>query len=302
MTPPQGAAIVVSPHLDDVVFSCPGWVRERAREGVRPTIVTLFSHAPESASADKSRLYELRRKEDEEATALVGASQQLAGFFDAPFRSKTYGSLSGIVCGHDPDDDALLERVTDYLTEVVNAASPQRVVGPLAVGTHIDHRIAHQACVRLQERFRDVEFSFYEDRPYAFVDESVRLRLAELGKTALDPDFDDRNVALRSERFFLGMFAAPYVRQHLHALDQGTVVAHHQSIFARTLNVTLRPVRSTILSWSADIMRDLTPALEAYSSQTRGFLGSPLYHQWASLEYARRLGCRGRYLERFWHL
>jgi hypothetical protein len=80
------------------------------------------------------------------------------------------------------------------------------------------------------------------------------------------------------------------------------VVIHHQSIFARTANATLSPTRSTISSWSSDILRDLTPALEAYSSQTRGFLGSPLYHQWAAMEYARRMGSPNRYLERFWHL
>ena len=302
MTVSRPSAVILSPHLDDAVFSCPGWIRQRAEDGELPLVVTLFSHADVSTNGETQRAYERRQREDEEAVKLIGAARRLAGFADARFRSRTYGSFSGVVCRRVDDDVHVVAKVESYVQALMEELKPRRVLAPLGVGQHVDHQIVHEVAYALASRHPDTEFAFYEDRPYAFVEESVRLRLSQLQRRSHAADFRSISPALRSERFFHSFFSAPYARQQLRATDQTRIVACMLEVFVRALQEPSRPARSSISTWAPDIMQHLLPALDAYASPARGFLGSPLYHQWAALEYARRMGHGGQYAERYWYL
>lgn len=302
MSDSRSLAVVLSPHLDDAVFSCPGWIRKRADEGKRPLVVTLFSHTQHNSSREVQRVYEQRQREDERAAQLIGATRRLAGFVDAPFRSGAYRSFSGVVCQAVEEESELVPKVRDFVRRILDDLRPDCVLAPLGIGQHIDHRITQRVVADLAPLYPKVDTAFYEDRPYAFVDEAVRLRLGQIGRTGSTGDFDPLPFAERARRFFLSFFGAPYARQHLRAADQARIVAHVLEAFVRSMQEPATPAHAQLESWSPDILREVLPALDAYGSQARGFLGSPLYHQWAALEYGRRLGMAGRYVERYWYL
>ncbi len=301
MTEARPSAIVLSPHLDDAVFSCPGWIRQSAIEQEQPLVVTIFSHASLRTGTDAHHVFDQRQREDEEAVRLLGASRRLAGFAEASFRRSEYRRFSGLVCNQAREDEALTMRLRTYLQSLLEDLQPRKVLGPLGVGQHVDHRLLQEAVETVAPAYPNTAFAYYEDRPYAFVEEATRLRLGQLGRHADAPDFPDRSPASRSERYFLSFFGAPYAREHLGAGDQAYIIRHALEAFTRALHEPMNPAQSTILAWHADIVRDVLPALDAYTSQHRGFMGSPLYHQWVALEYARRLGYEGQYTERTWH-
>src|SRR4051794_5566646 len=84
---------VVSPHLDDAVFSCAGLIA--AHPGT--TVVTVFGGVPADAAqrvtdwdrdcgfANAAEAMAARRREDVEALALLGARPQVLDFCDSQY-------------------------------------------------------------------------------------------------------------------------------------------------------------------------------------------------------------------------
>lgn len=154
-------ALFVSPHLDDAALSCAG----RIGASGRVLVVTLFT------SGDG---YEARIAEDDAAMRLLGADALHLGLRDAPWRSQAYREARGILLGWDPGDDDTMQRVVDALRQL-RERTGAALIGPLGVGEHVDHRIAHAASREVGAR------TFYEDRPYALAEGAVASRLFALG-------------------------------------------------------------------------------------------------------------------------
>lgn len=159
---PKPDVVYVSPHLDDVMLSCPARLVADRAAGRRVLVLTLFS---------EGRQYHLRRAEDQTAAALLDVDIQHAGLLDAPFRSAVYRDFSSICFGFDNADQATIEAARQH---VQAAAFGAELVAPLAVGTHVDHRIAHAAA----RAVRGAGLVLYEDRPYAQVPGAIEGRLA----------------------------------------------------------------------------------------------------------------------------
>ncbi|MDZ4064231.1 MAG: hypothetical protein U1E22_06120, partial [Coriobacteriia bacterium] len=242
------------------------------------------------------------RAVSERAAGLLGASVRHGGFVEAPHRSPLYSTLSGLLCQRAGGDEVVLANVRSFLRGLVEELDPQRVLLPLGVDQHIDHRITHEAAAGIAPEYPDVEFLCYEDRPIAFVEEAVWLRLDQLGRRGNASCFGSTSTASRAERFFLSFMGFPAIRRSIRALDHSSIVIHFLEAFVRSLQEPRRPIHPSFHSWSPDILKDLYPALDAHFAESRGFLESPLYHQWAALEYARRIGFAGCYAERFWRL
>lgn len=302
MTPATPGALVLSAHLDDAVLSCPGWILERAKAGDQPLVVTVFSETQVRDDDESVRRHRQRQHGDETGVRLLGATRRLGGFAVAAQRHPAYASFAGETCNRVYEDESTFAKVTEYLRELLHETAPRWVLAPLGVGQHVDHRLLHDVAAGLSEEHPKTQFAYYEDRPYCFVDESVRARLGQLGRVARTNDFADRSPALRAERFFMSFFAAPYARQHLHMAEQARVVTHMLQVFVRVLQEPGLPAHSSMRTWERDVLEEIMPAFDAFASQHSGFMGSPLYHQWIALEYARRLGQEGKYAERYWHL
>ena len=170
--------LIVSPHLDDARLGCCDHALAWRQQGWAVRAVTLFSAAGPCISPvlssrvmgalDPSLYMQRRRNEDADALASVGLTAEHLGLVDAGFRgtgTPDFQSLAQLWCGNaGPDGAALVEQAAQALR--AQAAGVVRVLSPLAVGGHVDHVIARQACERA---FDASQLSYYADMPYARV-------------------------------------------------------------------------------------------------------------------------------------
>jgi LmbE family N-acetylglucosaminyl deacetylase len=199
-----GVVLVLSPHLDDAVLSCPGWIQRLVRQGERVVVATVFTEAGETAGT----LYRRRRSEDRRAAKLLGAETVHLGFRDAPFRSPRYRDFFGIVFGRAREYAATRSQVIARLQDLVARQSPDRVLAPMAAGNHVDHRLVRDAALQAAGRSR---LSFYEDRPYAFLRAHVAHALG-------------RRISDKPPRFWSSYFRVNYVRRYLGGCSRQEVV------------------------------------------------------------------------------
>jgi len=154
MTAEDSAPVtVLSPHLDDAVFS--SW---HALEGDhRSVVVTFFSGVPPpgpptladrlAGVPDSAGLVRLRREEDRAALAKVGCEVVYLDLLDVQYRE------SG------PDGDQLFGSALEVIP------SGSAIAGPAALGGHRDHKAIRDVALRLAQEGWKVEL--YADIPYA---------------------------------------------------------------------------------------------------------------------------------------
>ncbi|HEX4382930.1 MAG TPA: PIG-L family deacetylase [Myxococcales bacterium] len=147
--------LYVSPHLDDVAFSCAASLLQHKE---RVIVATVFSEGKGSAA---------RRAEDRKA--LKAFEVVHLGFLDAPDRLRVKPSFTSLVL-KPSIDRRLVQRIRQALTPLVHQAD--HAYFPLGIGGHIDHLTVFEA--------HPPGARFYEDRPYALAEPLRRLRLLEL--------------------------------------------------------------------------------------------------------------------------
>ncbi len=168
--------LALSPHLDDALFSCGGYLYNQVRAGTQVQCLTAFTATvPElSPFALACRLDKgldgtvdymaLRRAEDREACARLGITPLHWGFPEAPHRG--YASAPDLFAGihaEDPlDGDALAQRLSVYLTE----HKYEEVLYPFGAGNHVDHLQLIAAVERVRGDFPHLRFRRYYDMPY----------------------------------------------------------------------------------------------------------------------------------------
>ena len=146
--------VAISPHLDDAAFSVGGLLASRARAGDRVTIVTCFTvNVAEptgfalACQLDKGLGPEvdymaLRRAEDHAACAVIGATAVHLPLLEAPHRG--YASAPELFAAR-RDDDAMLAPLSKALADQITLLSPDLLLGPLAIGNHVDHWLVRDA-------------------------------------------------------------------------------------------------------------------------------------------------------------
>ena len=179
--------LFVSPHLDDAVLSCGGWISYLA-DKAEVTVASVFTNAHNSPSSlsirrflkecgynDSEKLFADRRMEDKLANNLMGVKTIHLGFLDGLYRLKpqTIPILSDIL----PDsrfvypifswqlkrgkvsnhDKQLIDEVG---RRVKNLIGPRTIIfAPAAVGYHLDHQIVRMAC---EQKFPETIFTVKE--------------------------------------------------------------------------------------------------------------------------------------------
>lgn len=168
--------VFFSPHLDDAVLSCGGLIAFLA-EKTPVKVVTIFTRcAPKrntlSARAflsqcgvdDANALFDMRRREDEEAASLVGAESVHLGYTDALWRRKPESgrfrsAMASIIPEFDhvyptfrwhmrraePSsyDEQMMQEIRNDARSIVGA-SETVVFCPLALGRHVDHVVTNK--------------------------------------------------------------------------------------------------------------------------------------------------------------
>ena len=201
--------IYISPHFDDVVYSCSGAIAAQVRMEQRPLVITVFGGIPPTGmklSAFASQLHKTmgfclglgrgrlsiarsartvmfaRRKEDSSALTYLQADYLWLDYLDCVYRGTPpyYTQVSQLVGGDvHPDDISISKQLAQGLLMIHERLPDVTWYLPLGVGKHIDHQIVAAAAVSLIRRGAYVKF--YEDFPYVLREGRLQKRLGELG-------------------------------------------------------------------------------------------------------------------------
>lgn len=181
--------VYLSPHLDDVVLSCGGLVWEQVQAGNTVEVWTICAGAPapgEPISPFAELLHSrwgtgvqavaLRRVEDENALKCLGALPRYWDLPDCIYRrlDATPGDKDAIHWLVNREEDlwqpvhpreaGAVERLVRWLVD--NLHPGDRLVGPLTLGNHVDHRLVRAGAERAA-RQAPVAQRWYADYPYA---------------------------------------------------------------------------------------------------------------------------------------
>ncbi len=237
--------LFLSPHLDDAILSCPAYMQRLLKQGREVRIATVFTEGGAGAEEE----YRKRRREDRRAARELGVAAIHLGFTDAPFRSPRYRDFCGIAFGRAREYPATCRLVAEAIARLIRRLRPERVLAPLAVGNHVDHRLVRDASLAVAS---PEELLFYEDRPYAFIREQVQHVLG-------------RNLGARPPRFWDGYFEASYVRTYRGRTSRARIVHGWSEAPPFKSGYRLRP-EFTLQIRPGELARAL-PAIREYRSQ-----------------------------------
>jgi LmbE family N-acetylglucosaminyl deacetylase len=159
----RAAVVLLSPHLDDVAYSCGGLV-DKELPNSSAVVVTVFSRSayvsspPLYSTADITRI---RQREDRSYCSARGLRQCLVQCADS--------SLSG----YSDETEILDMRADDHrgrtvsrrLNRLTRLLRPELIIGPAGLGNHVDHVLVSDWLLRT-EVVPPSRRLFYEDIPY----------------------------------------------------------------------------------------------------------------------------------------
>lgn len=178
----------VSPHMDDVVLSAGNCILDLIKKKKKVLVTTVFTEFGKEPISLKSRRYlydsgffnlkqfiKARKKEDRQAMETLGAEYVHLGFIDGGFRKKEnvnwfFELLSYLGIGKKflypaklfsgkifPEDELLIKMV--YLELKKRVGANDVLLGPLAIGNHVDHLIVKEM------------LSFFPNKKYFWIDQ-----------------------------------------------------------------------------------------------------------------------------------
>ncbi len=166
---------LLSPHLDDAVFSVGGLMAALAHEGHTLHVVTCFTRSVPNPTGfalacqlDKGLSPEvdymqLRRQEDARACGLLGARPYWLPLPEAPHRG--YHSASALF-GDLLLTDTVQSALREHLHRTLTAINPDLILSPQAIGNHVDHWQVRHATEWLKPYFPRTLFLRWYDQPY----------------------------------------------------------------------------------------------------------------------------------------
>jgi LmbE family N-acetylglucosaminyl deacetylase len=282
-------SLYVSPHHDDVLLSCGARLMADAARGLRILVVTVFGESG-------------RPWPEVGALATADVRRTSLGLPDARRRSDYYSSFQALVEGRRDDDDPWVSKIAQALGEIAHRSKASQVYMPLGVGSHIDHRLSHEASLRGFQGGEGRNVFLYEERPEAFVRGAVRLRLGQVG-ARLPPAAVHAADRARLAPFLWRFSLAPSLRGDLKGWPdrlRSTGLAarqwrqgrdwHPQKGFGPRLQPVVHPTEPALLDSVRQLQAALAPTSGAGKRVAR-----------LSAAYARRLG-GSEHAERFWLL
>jgi LmbE family N-acetylglucosaminyl deacetylase len=192
--------IYLSPHLDDVVFSCGGQIYRQTSAGMAVLVVTVAAGDPPAVAPsefvqllhERWQLTEVaevegkgaiatacagRRNEDALACRILGADYVHWDFLDCIYRlhpeteEPLYQTRDDIFGDVHPAD----ELAGQLRRQMAALPAHQQLFVPLTAGHHVDHQLTRAAA---EQCFGTTNLLYYEDYPYV------------LDRTALDAVLD----------------------------------------------------------------------------------------------------------------
>jgi LmbE family N-acetylglucosaminyl deacetylase len=183
--------LVISPHLDDAVFSC--GIKLAATPGA--LVCTVFAGTPHEALVtdwdrqcgfdDAHQAMRARRKEDNAALDVLGARSLHLGFLDAQYAAGE----------HIPSS----EDIAREIKKLIEKFTPDTLYIPLGL-FHSDHALTYEACLDAWLPDTSPTCVAYEEALYRRMEGLAQTRLAELKErgiiaTPLLPALDPQALA-----------------------------------------------------------------------------------------------------------
>ncbi len=284
-------SLYVSPREGDAFLSCAARLHDDASKGRTALVLTLF----EGPSFREAGLL----------PSLAGVDHVSLSLEPASRRHPRSAALSSLRFDAFPDDDPLRDRIARVLVELRPRVAPRHVFAPLGVGGHLDHRIAHDACVAAfggREAGRNV--FLYEERPESFERGQVRLRLGLLGAR-----LPAGAVLVAEPSSFLRHLARHHRGAQLRG-DSGGVLDrlkafwpaagqwreagawNPQKAFGPRLQPVLHVADDLALAFAEQVAASVVPASRGRAARYRGLAAA----------YAQRLQGGAAHVERYWLL
>ena len=164
--------LFISPHPDDIAFSCYASLTNAPSTPRDALILTVFNQSQFSYRNDKrypaKEVTSWRQGEDVAFATSLGCGLKFLNLPDSSLRHIEYSSEYQILTRDDP----MFDVVTESLESIVNSFRGRSPIFlPLALGDHLDHRIVRDAVREILGRDGVVHDSnlllYYEDLPYA---------------------------------------------------------------------------------------------------------------------------------------
>jgi LmbE family N-acetylglucosaminyl deacetylase len=162
--------LIISPHLDDAVFSC-GCLIAAAEEA---TIVTIFAGVPANAEERKTEwdaacgfsnareAIEMRRGEDKRALSSLGAHAVWLDFCDSQY-----------------DETPEAHGIADALMQAIQQHDPESILLPAGL-FHSNHELASRAALLVRRDRPHSTWLMYEDALYRGIEGLLQRRLFAL--------------------------------------------------------------------------------------------------------------------------
>lgn len=192
--PPGSRILFVSPHFDDVAFSCAGLIHHLTSRCAVPVVwTTVFSHGRRKPKGFALRCQTtkdipcevdymaVRRCEDRNCAAVLKIEAAIdLGFLEAPHRGyRSPKMLFGPLLRG--DEQRLLRAVGQSLARLARQVSAYRVIVPLGLGGHVDHVLVSRAA---EITFAPAHLLYYAETPYLLRCSRSDLRTRAQGMTA----------------------------------------------------------------------------------------------------------------------
>jgi LmbE family N-acetylglucosaminyl deacetylase len=184
----QKMHLFLSPHADDAVFSCGGYITQLTRRGEVVTIYTVMAGHPPAdfrptpfsealhqrwrLEGTAKQVVDYRRDEDAAAAWAVGARIEFGPHLEAIYRVRPadgqalYTGKEAIFGAVHPDEPLTIPALEAAL-ETMLAGPITALYAPLGAGGHVDHQLTRDLALALAHRFPALLVYFYEDYPYA---------------------------------------------------------------------------------------------------------------------------------------
>lgn len=188
-------ALFLSPHLDDVAFSCGATVSWLASQGWRCVLATAFTRSVRdptgfalACQTDKGFTADvdymaLRRHEDAACGLALGAEVRWMDFTEAPHRG--YDTVAKLFAPPHVEDTVVVP-LGKKLCTLYNELNPDITFAPLALGAHVDHvQLKRAVELALVEH---AALAWYSDMPYAMRDANISFPLASNAYVAVALD------------------------------------------------------------------------------------------------------------------
>jgi LmbE family N-acetylglucosaminyl deacetylase len=255
--------IFLSPHFDDVVYSCGGTIGVQVSCGLRPLVMTIFAGIPSlnvelslyaqqgqrsmGFGQDAASAVAARCQEDVTALDYLHADYLWLDYADAIYRGNPayYTSRTQLIGGEVHSGDWWIDRQLAQDLVALHERLPDTVwYAPLGVGRHVDHQIVSSAAGHLIQRGASVKL--YEDFPYVLKQGALEERLRKLAG-ALEPAYVEMSGMLHLRQEAAGMYTS-----QTHRLF-GSKVAMYRAMEHYTHSI--RPVQTDHLEryWVANV-------------------------------------------------